>query len=86
LRVAESYSEIVARGNAAMAQVIKDVNDKKAKNVLIVSSGGMIPTLLDLVLTERYQRKLIANCGVTILKLKNNLFSLDVIGDTRYTQ
>lgn len=73
-------------GNAAMAQVIKEVNDKKAKNVLIVSSGGMIPTLLDLVLTERYQRKLIANCGVTILKLKNNLFSLDVIGDTRYMQ
>ena len=86
LRAAESYSEIVARGNAAMAQVIKEVNDKKAKNVLIVTSGGMIPTLLDLVLTERYQRKLIANCGVTIIKLKNNLFSLDVIGDTRYMQ
>ncbi|MGM0123053.1 hypothetical protein IGI37_000419 [Enterococcus sp. AZ194] len=86
LKAAETYDEITTRGQAAMDQVIKDAKKKNAENVMIVSSGSMIPTILELIVPEEYQGEVLDNCSVTILKYKDNKYSLDVIGDTQYIE
>lgn len=86
LKAAESYDEIVARGTAAMDKVIKDAKKNNAKNVLIVSSGSMIPTLLTITAQEEYKGEPISNCSVTTLKYKEGTYSIESIGDTQYIE
>lgn len=86
LGVAENYDEITERGQAAMDMVIKDAKEADAKNVMIVSSGSMIPTLLELLVPEEYNGEMLDNCSVTILKYKDDKYTLDVIGDTQYIE
>lgn len=84
LKVAESYKDITKRGQAAMDKVVADAKKKKAKNVLIVSSGSMIPTLLEMLVPGEYQGEAIDNCSVTTLKYKDNNYSVAKINDTQY--
>lgn len=86
LKVAETYKDITKRGQAAMDKVIADAKKKKAKKVLIVSSGSMIPTLLEMLVPGEYQGEAIDNCSVTTLKYKNGKYSVDKINDTQYVE
>jgi probable phosphoglycerate mutase len=67
-----------------MDKVVADAKKKKAKNVLIVSSGSMIPTLLEMLVPGEYQGEAIDNCSVTTLKYKDNNYSVAKINDTQY--
>ena len=84
LKAAETYAEIQARGKAAMEQVIKETEEKGGGNVLIVSSGGMIPTLMTMLVPDQYHGEDIGNCSVTILKYKEGKYTVEVIGDQSY--
>ena len=86
LKAAENYDEITTRGQAAMDMVIKDSKKKNAKNVMIVSSGGMIPTLLEMLVPDAYNVEMMENCSVTTLKYKDGKYTLDKIGDTQYIE
>lgn len=86
LKAAENYDEITTRGKAAMAKVIKDAKKTNAKNVMIVSSGGMIPTLLELLTPNEYNGEMMNNCSVTTLNYKDDKYTLDKIGDTQYIE
>lgn len=86
LKAAENYDEITTRGQAAMDKVVKDAKKKNAKNVMIVSSGGMIPTLLELLVPDEYNGEMLDNCSVTTLKYKDGKYTLDKIGDTQYIE
>lgn len=86
LKVAETYEEITTRGQAAMDKVVANAKKKKAKNVLIVSSGSMIPTLLEMLVPGEYQGEAIDNCSVTTLKYHDNKYSVDKINDTQYVE
>lgn len=69
-----------------MDKVVKDAKKKNAKNVMIVSSGGMIPTLLELLVPDEYNGEMLDNCSVTTLKYKDGKYTLDKIGDTQYIE
>ncbi|MGO3603880.1 MAG: histidine phosphatase family protein [Enterococcus malodoratus] len=84
LKVAETYNDITKRGQTAMNKVVSDAKKKNAKTVLIVSSGSMIPTLLEMLIPGEYQGEAIDNCSVTTLKYKDNKYSVDKINDTQY--
>ena len=86
LHEAETYDEITKRGTEAMDKVITDAKKAKAKNVMIVSSGSMIPTLLELVVPDEYNGEMMDNCSVTILTYKDDKYSVKVIGDTQYIE
>ncbi|MGG5372180.1 histidine phosphatase family protein [Enterococcus sp. AZ196] len=86
LKAAETYDEITTRGQAAMNKVIKDAKKQKAKNVMIVSSGSMIPTLLELIAPGEYDGETIDNCSVTTLKYKAGKYSVKKIGDMQYVE
>mgnify|MGYP000588677765 FL=1 len=57
---------------------------KKGGNILIVSSGGIIPILLESVAPGEYQGEKIANCSVTTLTYKDGKYTVKKIGDTSF--
>lgn len=81
LKAAENYKEITTRGQAALKLI---VSENKSGNVLVVSSGGMIPTLMELALPGEYDGELIENSSVTVLKYKDGKYSLEKINDTSH--
>lgn len=83
LDAAETYDEITDRGKEAMDLVVE--NDQSG-NVLIVSSGSMIPTLLEILVPGEYQGESIDNGSVTILKYKDGEYTLETLGDTSYLE
>lgn len=86
LHAAENYDAILKRGKEAMNQVIKDIEDQKGGNVLIVSSGGTIPILLDIVTPTEYKGEEIKNCSVTTIKYKDGKYTLEKVGDTSFIE
>ncbi|MEQ7196514.1 hypothetical protein [Enterococcus avium] len=53
---------------------------------MIVSSDGMILTLLELLVPDAYNGEMMENCSVTTLKYKDDKYTLDKIGDTQYIE
>lgn len=86
LNVAESYDEIVERGEKAMNQVVSDAKKNNNENILIVSSGSMIPTLLTTMTPEDYNGEKIGNCSVTKVIYSGDKYSVESIGDTSYLE
>lgn len=84
LQAAENWDQIIDRGSNAMDEAVKDAESKGGGNVLIVSSGGIIPVILESIAPGQYQGEKIGNCSVTILKYKDGKYTVDVIGDTQY--
>lgn len=84
LKVAETYDEITARGKEAMNEVITQTQKKNGKNAVIVSSGSMIPTLLEITVPNEYKGEDIGNCSVTVLKYNDGKYTLETIGDTSF--
>lgn len=82
-KTAETYDQMKQRVEKSMPQVIKKAA-KKGGNVLIVSSGGIIPILLESVAPGKYQGEKIANCSVTTLTYKEGEYTIKKIGDTSF--
>lgn len=83
---AETYEEITARGQEAMDQLIKEAEKNGGGNVLVVSSGSMIPTILTLLVPDQYNGESISNCSITILKYKNGKYTLETVNDTSHLE
>lgn len=83
---AETTKDIETRGKKAIEQVIQEAKDAGGGNVLVVSSGGMIPSLLEILAPNEYAGQRIANCSVTILKQTKDKFTIEAIGDTSYVE
>lgn len=82
--MAETYDEIVARAQSSFNTIIEEVSELGGGNVLAVSSGGQIPTILEILVPGQYKGEDIGNCTVTILKYKNGVYTLEVAGDDSY--
>jgi probable phosphoglycerate mutase len=82
-KTAETYDQMKQRVEKAIPQALKKVT-KKGGNVLIVSSGGIIPILLESIAPGSYQGEKIANCSVTTLTYKDGKYTIDTIGDTSF--
>ncbi|WP_242703705.1 histidine phosphatase family protein [Candidatus Enterococcus moelleringii] len=83
-QTAETYDEMHQRVEKVMPEMIKEVEAKGGGNVLIVSSGGIIPIILESVAPGEYQGEKIANCSVTTLTYKDGKYTIDKIGDTTF--
>ncbi|CAM3597164.1 histidine phosphatase family protein [Erysipelothrix urinaevulpis] len=81
LKAAESYDEIVERGTDALDTLVKE---SKGGNILVVSSGGMIPTMMEIALPGVYNGEIIENSSITILKYSNGKYSIESINDIRH--
>jgi probable phosphoglycerate mutase len=86
LHAAENYDEIVRRSKEAMETIISETLAKGGGNVLAVSSGSEIPTILYTFVPEQYKGESIGNCTVTILEYKAGTYKLGVVGDKSYLQ
>lgn len=84
LGAAESYDQIVARGTQAMDMVIQDAKETNSKTAIIVSSGSMIPTILEIVTPGQYHGESIDNCSVSVLKYQDGKYTLETIGSDEY--
>lgn len=83
---AEDYEAILKRTQEAMDAIIKTAEAAGGGNVLAVSSGSEIPTILELVAPGQYQGESISNCSVTILTYQNGVYAVEVIGDKSYLE
>jgi broad specificity phosphatase PhoE len=83
---AENYQEIVKRSKAAMDQILAEAKVKGGGNVLIVAHGSEIPTILEILVPGGYQGEAIKNCSVTTVKVNNENFTIDKIGDLSYLE
>lgn len=86
LQAAESYDEILARAGAAMDQLVEESLAAGGGNVLVVSSGSQIPTILEMYVSDEYDGEAIGNCSVTILKYKDGTYTLESVGDSSYLE
>lgn len=81
LGAAETYDEIIKRGKDALDTLIKE---NKGGNILVVSSGGMIPTLMEIALPGVYNGEIIENSSITILKYVDGAYTIESINDTSH--
>ncbi|AMC93955.1 hypothetical protein AOC36_08135 [Erysipelothrix larvae] len=86
LHAAETYDEMVKRGKDAMTDTVEDALKRGGGNILIVSSGGIIPLMVESIVPGQYQGEKIANGSVTIIHYKNGVYTVEVIGDTQYVK
>lgn len=86
LGAAETFDEVKTRGVKAMDQVITETTKAGGGNVLIVSSGGMIPILLEAIVPGEYQGEDIGNCSITTLTYKDGEYHLKKIADTSHLE
>lgn len=83
---AENYDQIKERSLAAIDQIINETKNQGGGNALVVSSGGEIPTILELIVPGQYQGEVMDNCSVTIVEYENGKYTLKSIGDTSFTE
>lgn len=83
-KTAETFDEVQSRGIKAMDRVVKEAKKAGGGNVLIVSSGGMIPILLEAIVPGEYQGEDIGNCSITTLTYKDGNYHLKKIADTSH--
>lgn len=84
LEAAESYDEILERAGAAMDQLVQESLAAGGGNVLVVSSGSQIPTILEMYVPDGYNGESISNCSITMLEYKNGVYTLESINDTSH--
>jgi probable phosphoglycerate mutase len=79
---AETFAEISKRIFEALNEVI--TLSKNGGNVLIVSSGMLITSLLYMFGGIKYKGELISNCSVSILEYENGNFDLKIAGSKEF--
>lgn len=82
---AESYDEIVERSKEAMKEIEK-LARKKGGNILIVSHGSEIPTILEIISPGSYKGEDIGNCSVTKVAYADGTYTVESIGDDSYLE
>ncbi|MCH1939400.1 histidine phosphatase family protein [Holdemania massiliensis] len=85
-QTAETYDQILTRAQQAMDQIVAEAQAAGGGSVLIVSSGGVIPTILKMLMPDQFQGGSLANCSVTIVEVQDGQYTLGVVGDTSYTE
>ncbi|MBJ3815625.1 histidine phosphatase family protein [Shimwellia pseudoproteus] len=83
---AEPYQAITARLKRGLLAVIQQTQARGGGNVLVVSHGSAIPTLLTLFVPDAYRGEAIGNGSLTILNYRDGQYSLGTVGDTHYLQ
>lgn len=84
--MAEDYAAITKRSQEAMDTIVKETAEKGNGNVLAVSSGSEIPTILELIAPGQYKGEPIDNCSVTIVDYKDGKYTIRSIGDNSYVE
>lgn len=83
---AENYHAIVERLKMGVLDIITQTEAQGGGNVLAVSHGSAIPTILTIFTPDEYHGESIDNVSLTILNYKDGKFTLKTIGDTKYLQ
>jgi broad specificity phosphatase PhoE len=81
---AETYPQIVSRLRAGMQDVVDKAVAAGGGNVLVVSHGGAILTILDTLLPGQAQGVDIPNCSISVLRYQYGQFHLLKAGDLSY--
>ncbi|MBL1226138.1 histidine phosphatase family protein [Enterococcus sp. BWR-S5] len=81
---AETYEEIKARAATVMDEMITQAEKNGGGNILIVSSGGIIPIIMEVIAPGEYNGEKISNCSVTTLTYKDGKYTIEAIGDTTF--
>lgn len=82
-KTAETYDEITNRTKKAIETIINETNEKGG-NVLVVSHGSEIPTILEVIAPGSYNGENIGNCSVTKVVYKDGRYNVLTIGDDSY--
>lgn len=77
LGLAESYEQIKERTLEAMDRIIDLAKRNGGGNILVVSSGNEIQTILRLLVPSDYHGEDITNCSVSKIVYENGRFSLE---------
>ena len=82
---AESFKDVKARMQKSLRNIAKDTEKKGGGNVLVVSHGMAIVTML-FDMTEQKVPGRLENSSVTKIIYKNGSFTVQSIGDTTYLE
>ena len=83
--LAERYDDILSRAQAGLDHLIENSLAAGGGNVLVVSSGSQIPTILYILFPELEGEGIdVSNGSVTTVKYANGVFSLISINDTSF--
>ena len=83
LGTSENDEKVIERMMGALTEIAETAKANGEKNVLVVSSGGAITTILPVLGGEGMGLK---NASVTMLYYKDGEFTLGVIGDMSYAE
>lgn len=81
---AETYPQIVSRLRAGMQEAVSKAAAAGGGNVLVVSHGGAILTILDALVHGQAKGADIPNCSITVLRYQNGQYQLLKVGDLSY--
>lgn len=82
--LAEHYDNILSRAALALNRVLTDNEGSTDRNVLIVTSGNIIPTILHMSIPDACHDEFIENCSVTTLTYDEGKYSLKKLADTSH--
>lgn len=85
-KAAENFNEVQSRAVEGIEAVIAETEKKGGGNTLIVSSGGLIPILLEAIVPGEYQGEDIANCSITTLTYKDGKYHLKTLADDSHLE
>lgn len=83
---AETFLQIKARTQAALADIIKRAQQQQQKNILVVSSGTSIQALISDLTDDINKNKPLANATIVKLVYKNGVLVVEEIGNTSYIE
>lgn len=83
---AETYPQIESRLRAGVQDVVDKAVAAGGGNVLVVSHGGAILTILDMLVAGQAKGADIPNSSITVLRYQNGQYQLLKAGDLSYQQ
>lgn len=86
LQTAETYDEVIARAEKVMGEMIEEAQAAGGGNVLVVSSGGIIPLILETIAPGEYNGEKIGNCSVTTINYSDGKYTIDTIADSSFIE
>jgi probable phosphoglycerate mutase len=81
---AETYPQIVSRLRAGMQDIVSNAVAAGGGNVLVVSHGGAILSILDTLVHGQVQGADIPNASITVLRYQDGQYQLRKVGDLSY--
>lgn len=81
---AETYPQITTRLRAAMQDIVDKAMVAGGGNVLVVSHGGSILTILEVLLPGQAKHSDIPNSSISVLRYQHGQYHLLKVGDVSY--